>query len=325
MFNQIPVACVHCSQENTVTLDAIDERKTIKCSSCSKPFSINDVFQHLYEHEDMAKDPINCVAGYAAKQWGLDGGTARTRRKAEKFLEDLGFENMLNTTANQILVHGDSFLQVGKNWQLLSPQNVRVKTSFGPMKGSKAWFIKDDEFKLNGKSLKPSEVVHFKKTILSAQTPYGESMLLSSLTAFSHLKAFQKAVPQAQGEAKYYHDLLTERVWMGTGGIPGFILKKQPLGYDNQTAELLTGMLIMQVEELQYVLCDGFEEALQRYAKQEKLLSPPKLQLTELTSRRVLLDCGFNFSKEIEMWKKLREQNIITEEELNRQLSQYKP
>lgn len=50
---------------------------------------------------------------------------------------------------------------------------------------------------------------------------------------------------------------------------------------------------------------------------------PLIIQLKTLTARRVLLDCGFDFSEDIATLKKLHEAGIITKEELDRLLSEY--
>jgi hypothetical protein len=44
-----------------------------------------------------------------------------------------------------------------------------------------------------------------------------------------------------------------------------------------------------------------------------------------LTDRRVIIDCGFSFNKEIEALKGLHKAGIITDKELENMLKEYSP
>jgi hypothetical protein len=79
------------------------------------------------------------------------------------------------------------------------------------------------------------------------------------------------------------------------------------------------------VGRLQDLLSDGFDEALERFADSRQLKEVPELDLRKLTERRVLLDCGFDFSDEIEALKKLYETGIVNKEWLDKELRKYKP
>jgi hypothetical protein len=326
-LDSIPVACVRCQAENLATLEVIDRREAIECTTCGETFSIGDVFQVLYEQERLVRKSVDSIAEYATRQWAFERGATETRKMAEDFLQGIKFGDLLSETARQILVHGDAFLQIGKTWQLLPPQQVRVKTSLAAQHSSKALFIKDDEFVLSTetqtKSFVPEEVVHFKRTLLSERGPYGESKLLVVLTSLSHLRTFRSAPPRTQSEFQWWHDHLEEQVQLGLG-VPDFVLEKRPLGYDRRVAEFVLASFVGEVSELQELLSSGFDEALERFANQRRLTKPPKLQLRKLTPRRVLLDCGFEFSKEIETLKKLHELGIIKKEELDQMLIEYK-
>lgn len=118
--------------------------------------------------------------------------------------------------------------------------------------------------------------------------------------------------------------MLEEQVRVGLM-VPDFVVAKHPLGYNKLAAEFGAVGFIGQVEELQDLLSEGFDEALGRFAASRQLKEAPELDLKKLTERRVLIDCGFDFSKEIEGIKKVYEAGIANKEWLDKELSKYTP
>lgn len=328
LLDSIPVACVHCQAENATSLEAIDTREAIKCTACGEKFSIGDVFQALYEQELLVKKSVDSVVDYATRQWTLDGGATETRKKTEDFLHDIKFDGLLKETAKQILIHGDAFLQVDKDWQLLSTQRVEVKTSYGPVPGLKTPALKEDGFSLTTdkrtKSFGPEEVVHFKKTLLTEDTAYGESMIQVTLIALRHSREFRKALTHVRSDFHWWGDHLEQQMRLGLG-VPNFVLEKQPLGYDRRAAEFVLVAFVGEVRHLQGLLEDGFSLAFERFAGQSGLSKAPELKLRELNERMVLIDCGFDFSEEIDGLRKLHEAGIISKEDLDRMTREYSP
>jgi hypothetical protein len=91
-------------------------------------------------------------------------------------------------------------------------------------------------------------------------------------------------------------------------------------------AELQLVLLIGEVNDLQEVLAKGFNEALRRLSKHLGFPDQSKIQFKKLTSRGVLMDCGFNFSDEGDrkaMIRKLRDIGIINQEACDRMLREY--
>lgn len=328
-LDSIPIACVHCQKPNTIRFESIDSREAIRCTTCGKTFTISDVFQAVYENEPLVRKPIDAIVDYATGQWRLKADDKESRNVAETFLKELQFGNLLNQTATQILVHGDAFLHLSdKSWQLLPPQQVRVKTSLAPWHGSKSLFLKDDEFILTTQkgteSYAPEEIVHFKKTLLSQDRPYGESAILVALTSLSNLQAYRSAPLPAKAEFQWWHDQLEEQVRLGLM-VPDFVMAKKPLGYDRRVAEFVAISFVSEVEQLQDLLSEKFDEALEHFASRRKVKETPELELRKLTERRVLIDCGFDFSKDIETLQKVYDSGLFSKEWLDEQLREYKP
>lgn len=318
---------MHCQKPNATSFETIDSRGEIQCTACGKKFTIGDVFQAIYENEPLVKKPIDSIVGYVASQWRLKTDDKEAHNVTETFLRELQFGNLLSQAANQILVHGDAFLHLGdKSWQLFPPQQVRVKTSLAPWHDSKSLFLKDDEFSVTTQkgteSFAPEEIVHFKRTLLSQDEAYGESAILVTLDSLSNLQAFRSAPLRAKAEFQWWHDKLEEQVRLGLM-VPDFVLEKRPLGYDRRVAEFVVMSFVAEVDQLQDLLSEKFDEALERFANRRKLKETPELELRKLTERQVLIDCGFDFSKDIETLKKLCELGAFSKEWLDKQLSEY--
>jgi hypothetical protein len=326
LLDSIPVACIRCQAENATSPEAIDAREAIKCTACGEKFSIGDLFQALYEQESLVKRSVDSLADYATKEWALDGGAAETRKKTEDFLHSIRFGELLKETAKQILIHGDAFLQVDKEWQLLSTQRVEVKTSYGPVPG-KAHVLKEDGFILTTdkgtKSFGPEEIVHFKKR-LTEDAAYGESMIQVTLIPLNHLREFRKALSHVQSGFHLWGNHLEQQVRLGLG-VPDFVLERRPTDLDSRTAEFVLVTFVGEVRDLQRLLENGFSVAFDRAARQSGLSEAPELKLRELNERMVLIDCGFDFSKEVDALRKLHEAGIISKEDLDRMTMEYSP
>jgi hypothetical protein len=307
--------------------EAIDAREVIKCTACGEKFSIGDLFQALYEQESLVKKSVDSVADYATRQWALDGGAAETRKKTEDFLHSMfRFGELLKETAKQILIHGDAFLQVDKEWQLLLTQRVEVKTSYGPILG-KAHVLKEDGFILTTdkgrKSFGPEEVVHFKKR-LTEDAAYGASMIQVTLIPLHHLREFRKALLHVHSGFHWWGNYLEQQVRLGLG-VPDFVLERRPPDFDSRTAEFVLVTFVGEARDLQRLLENGFSVAFDRVARQSGLSEAPELKLRELNERMVLNDCGFDFSKEVDALRKLHEAGIISKEDLDRMTMEYSP
>jgi hypothetical protein len=107
--------------------------------------------------------------------------------------------------------------------------------------------------------------------------------------------------------------------------VPDLVLEKKPLGYDRRVAELVVSSFVGEVEQLQDLLSEKFDEALERFATRRKLKETPELELRELTERRVLKDCGFDFSKDTETLQRAYEAGIFNKEWLDKMLREYDP
>jgi len=330
----IHVECPYCQKETATSLESIDLRDPIQCVGCRRSFVIGEVFEHLYEEEPLARESIDAVVRYATSKWTLIEGSEEARGETQKFLQRIGFEDLLRRTATQVLVHGDAFLKTvasGKktnNWELLPTKQVQVKTSQITERGAKASVLKEDEFILTaakeGRSFGPDEIIHFKKVLLSEEKPYGDSKLEITLTPFRHLRLLRRAPPHVQSQFEFWRQKQEEEALLRLG-VPRFVLERNAAEFDTRVAEIILGPFVFEVRELQRLLSEGFDRAIEQFASQAKLTEVPRIQLTRLTERMVLLDCGFSFDREIKLWKSVYDAGIITKEELDAELMEFRP
>jgi hypothetical protein len=324
------VACVHCGVPAETELESIDSREDKRCASCSRTFTVGDAFQEVYENESRVKNSVDTVVYYATRKWTLKGDDEKARAAIGKILEHIKFEDLLKKTATDILVHGDAFLRTldpgtkKTDWRLLPPHRVKVTTSWVSAQGSMP-ALKEERFDFNSESFQPEEIVHFKRPRFGWEnTPYGESMIRIVLTPVYRLRDFRKS--NAQSGLEWWREYLQEQIRYGLG-VPDFVLERRPPeGTHRQFIELTLTNLIGKANELQELLSEGFNEALKRYANDQQLSEAPEIEFKRPTSRRVLIDCGFDFSGEGDrraMIQQLRDIGIINQETCDRMLREY--
>jgi transcription elongation factor Elf1 len=330
----IPIECPLCSKECRTTLEVIDSRKPIKCRGCGKSFAIGDVFEHLYKEEQLVRDSVDIVAEYAASQSELKASSNESREAAEQLLKNVGFQDLARETARQILVHGDAFLRIAKkgttvNWELMPPARVLVKTSWAKDPRWKTPLLKEDEFVLAGGKgttvFTPDDVIHFRKGTFSyEQVPYGRSMIQICLTQLHYLRQYRASPARARPEFQAWADCLKRQAMTGLM-VPEFVLARNPTGWNLTAAQFGMTLFVGEVNDLKDILSLGFDHALERFTKQKGLKSAPKIEFGRLAERRVLIDCGFDFSEEAQAWRELHKAGIINKEYLERRLAEYEP
>jgi len=329
----IPVECPQCSRQNETTLESIDSRSHIQCVSCGSLFAIGDVYERLYEEEPLVKNSIDAVVRYAASQEQLQVANKKSLHETEQFLDRIGFKDLLRLAARQILVHGNGFLRIVRThketakWELLPPQGVVVKTSWAKERGLKALVLAEDQYVLTTKtgtvSLTPDDVVHFKKSLFSyEQVPYGVSMIEICLTYLHYLREYKRSPVRTDPEWQWWYDYLEDQIILGLG-VPRFVLEQRPDGLDPTIAQFVVAPFVHEVNEVKEILSDGFNSALKQFTRERGFDEPPKIRLGRLTDRRVIIDCGFSFNKEIEALKGLHKAGIITDKELENMLKEY--
>lgn len=328
----IPIECPLCSKECRTTLEVIDSRKPIKCRGCGKSFAIGDVFEHLYNEERLVRDSVDIIAEYAASQSELKASSKESREAAEQLLKQVGFQDLARETARQILVHGDAFLRIAKkgttmNWELMPPARVLVKTSWAKDPRWKTPLLREDEFVLAGGKgttvFIPNDVVHFRKMTFSyEQVPYGTSMILVCLTHLHYLRQYRVSPARARPDFQAWAGYLESQVKLGLM-VPEFVLARNPNGWNLTAAQFVMTLFVGEVNGLKDILSHGFNSALERLAKQKGLKSAPKIEFGRLVERRVLVDCGFDFSEEARVWRELHQAGIINKEYLERKLAEY--
>jgi transcription elongation factor Elf1 len=330
----IPIECPLCSKECQTTLETIDARNPIKCGACGKSFAIGDVFERLYNEEPLVRGSVDALAKYAASQSELKASSKQSREAAEQLLKQIKFEDLVCETARQILVHGDAFLRIEKkattvNWELMPPARVIVKTSWAKDPRWKTPELKEDKFVLaEGKRTRgftPDNVVHFKRMAFSyEQVPYGRSMIQICLSPLHYLRQFRASPAGSRPDFQWWSDHLERQVMYGLM-VPEFVLARNPRGVNLRTAQFVVPVFVGVVNELKDMLSDGFDDALARFAKQKGLKSAAKIEFGRLDGRRVLIDCGFDFSEDVRALKGLYDTGIINKEQLDRMLQEYSP
>lgn len=304
----IPVECPRCDNECGTTLDLVDLRTPIKCR-CGNTFAIGDVFERLYDEERLVKDSVDTVTKYAISQREIKVSDS-SRDVTERFLRLVRFEDLMRGIAKQILVHGDAFLRIVKkgetvSWESIPPAHVVIETSWAQEGGSKASFLREDKFvyarEKDSTVFTPDEVIHFKKSLLPyGNTPYGVSMIEICLRDLHYLREYRKASPPGFG---WWKDHLEEQVILGLG-VPRFVLDKNPNGLPPRIAEFSLAGFMGEIRDTRNVLSDGFNMALERFARQSGLEDVPTIEFAKLTARRTLIDSGFDFTEEA---RKLRD------------------
>jgi len=329
-----PVECPLCAKPNETTLEAIDSRSPIRCSSCGNTYAIGDAFERLYETERLVRDSVDTVTKYATYQRELKVSDNKAREATEQMLKHVVFEDLVRETARQILVHGDAFLRIVTeektvNWKLMPPARVVLKTSWARKTEWRSPALKEVEFVFaapNGTTvLAPDDVIHFKRSLFSfEQVPYGVSMIQICLRHLHYLREYRRRPPPAESGFQSWADYLEESIILGLG-VPKFVLEKNTGGLDARIAQFLLVSFVGLVNDLKEILSDGFDRALERFAKQERLKVVPKIEFRRLTERRVLIDCRFDFSKDVLALRALHQAGIINREELDRMLGDYSP
>lgn len=189
--------------------------------------------------------------------------------------------------------------------------------------------LKEDEFVLaDGKGttvLTPDEVVHFKKGTFSyEQVPYGRSMIEVCLTPLHHPRQYRASPLRARSEFQAWASYLERQVRVGLM-VPPFILARNPMGWDRSVAQFTVVQFVGEVNDLKDMLSNGFDDALERFAKKKGLKPAPKIDFGRLVERRVLIDCGFEFSDEIRTLQELRKAGVFNKEYVERKLADYEP
>ena len=330
----IPVECPLCGKQSETTLEAIDSRSPIECRSCHSSFALGDVFERLYNEEGLVRDSVDIVAKYATSQRELKVSDKKSRDATEQLLKDVGFEDLVRETARQNLVHGDAFLRIVRKgesvgWGLIPPARVAVKTSWAREAGWKSMALREDEFVFTTQEdrtvFTPDDVIHFRKSLFSyEQVPYGTSMIEICLGDLHSLRELRRIPISAKPGFQSPLGYLEENIILGLG-VPKPVLEKSLSGLDAGIAQFIVGRFVGQVNGLRRILSDGFDRALERFANQKGLNAVPVIEFGRLQERRVLLDCGFDFSEEVRALRAVYEAGIISKEELDRRLGEYLP
>jgi hypothetical protein len=305
-----PVFCVNCEEACPVSFADIAFRSTVTCAKCGRKFSINELFRHIYENDVYVKKSVDTVIRYATRKWNF----TVDKPKLPKGLDHDELQNFLNNTARDILVYGDAFLMTNDpktgepRWEMLSPEHVRMK---------------GEQFEVDSETLPSALVVHFKRVEIGwDDSPYGESMIRIVVPYVHQQWVYRRTPPQLQSATKWWSDYLREEVQMGLGGFPDFVLEGRPPKTQPQDAELALVTFLGEVEDLQDTISEGFNEALKRFAEHEHVAAA-ELEFQKLTTKRVLMDCGVDFSEEKGMIKQLKELGVINQQGYEKMLKDY--
>jgi len=181
-FSKIKVHCSQCDGENIVKFDELRNLKFIRCSSCGNFFNLFGLYRSLYDKIELCKVMVDIFAQNLYSDYFIEPKNSKDDVGIiNKILLNNSFNELLKQIIFDIVLYGNSFIHVNKNYKLTRIDLSKIEfiidfVNRKPFKSFSYEIVKLKELKKLFKSYDTKEVLHFIGEPSIDGRPLGESI-----------------------------------------------------------------------------------------------------------------------------------------------------
>lgn len=307
------IECTSCNRGVDTTFQQLINNKKHTCQ-CGNEFNPNNVYDMYYSQEPIVKQSVDLLAKYA----GLYKFDSSDSAKIEDFLGSSGFDSIKKELIHSVILYGNAYLLIErddeqkiKSFKILHPSKIQIEpgdyiSHSGLITGEreiKNYVYADDE----PKNFSPNDIIHFKNREIQPYELYGDPLMRINLQTMLIWRLSKRAGDITA--STYFQNEVRRGLRVPTVMVDGSI-REQP----SQVARALISLFMLEISSIH----DGFSFGLRKLTSliaKDLGLEPPNVEMVEPYEGKILAECGYDMSKDIEAAEKLMQSGILTPKE----------